>query len=103
MLAIVFDGSCGCARPSRTARQARLGAPAVLTAGICKTDMEIVRGYAAFNGVLGMSSWRWSISATTPPGSANVSWAKSMPLVASAISAVRRSAGIARSARFSGL
>lgn len=54
MRAVVFDGELRLDQnrpiPDPSARQVRLR---TLLAGICNTDLEVVRGYAGFHGVLG--------------------------------------------------
>jgi threonine dehydrogenase-like Zn-dependent dehydrogenase len=55
MRAIVLDGNQVTLQVSRPRPEPRLGEVVVrvLTAGVCETDLQLVRGYMAFNGVPG--------------------------------------------------
>ena len=55
MLAFVLEGSTAKLRRDRPAPAEREGFVRVRTrvAGICNTDLELVRGYMGFSGVLG--------------------------------------------------
>ena len=53
MKALRFDGKLQLVRDAPTPRRAGEALIQVLKAGICNTDLEITRGYAAFAGVLG--------------------------------------------------
>jgi threonine dehydrogenase-like Zn-dependent dehydrogenase len=53
MKALVFDGSLRFVRDAALPTRADEALVQVICAGICNTDLEIAKGYAGFNGILG--------------------------------------------------
>ena len=57
----------------------------VRLAGICNTDLELVRGYMGFRAFWAMSSWVRSCRRPIRPGLAGGWWATSMPPAAASM------------------
>lgn len=53
MRALIFDGELRLADAPQPRRQPGEALIKVLSAGVCKTDLEIMRGYMGFRGILG--------------------------------------------------
>src|SRR6185503_3619742 len=53
MKALIFDGSLRFVKDAPLPRREGEALIEVIRAGICNTDLEIAKGYAGFNGILG--------------------------------------------------
>lgn len=53
MIALQFDGRLGLVRDAQVPRRDGEALVQVICAGVCNTDLEIVKGYAGFRGTLG--------------------------------------------------
>jgi len=75
MRALVFDGQLRLVtdrpEPAPPSGEARIR---TILAGICNTDLEVVRGYAAFTACWATSSWGWWTGRKTGRGSAGGWW-----------------------------